>query len=481
MYFYFIKKLRHSFTYLSFSFLSLLNVLAAYQENYWPIFVENTHETIDEKKRLNFLGPFAEEAHFCSNKSYGTVRPFWIQFSDDNLGTKDTHILYPLINVRESPELERWNFLNILEWSRVCVGERNVDQYVRILPLYVLRRTGNPETSYEGLFPLGGSIRNFWGVCATWSWFPFYVRIDRGDVSRHGLLFPFIRWQEGPGAGGGALWPIVGYFYKENSYRSSYFLWPLIYRQEEDLDQPIPSIKYGFLPFYAYHNSKDKCSQAVLWPFFKHIESYKPRYTEFHFPWPLFVQARGENHYINRWVPVYSHSVINDVEKKWFMWPLVRQKTWKESNLRIDQQQFCFFLIWTQRQYRADCPSAPVAQKTHLWPVYSYWDNASGQKQFQLFSPFEPLFPTNRVVQRLYTPIFALYRFRQDMPGYTRHSFLFDLVSLERTPERSQFNLAFLFDVECCPNYSRVQILKGLLGIEKKNGKKALRFFWLTI
>jgi len=481
MLFHLIKKTYPLLYFLIIFFLSILAPTYAYQENFWPFFVENTYEIINERKRLNFLGPFLEEAYCCDNKSYATLRPFWIQFSDNKQRTKDTHVLYPLINVHESPELERWNILNLIEWSRICVDGKNVDQHVRILPFYVLRRTGNPDTSYEGLFPLGGSIRNFWGINATWAWFPFYIRIDRGDVMRHGLFWPFIRWQEGPCAGGAALWPLMGHFYKTGSYRSSYFLWPFIYRNEEDLDKPAPSLKHGFLPFYAYHCSKNKQSTTALWPFFKHIESYHPPYQEYHFPWPFFVQARGENRYINRWAPVYSHSVINDVQKEWFMWPLIRHKTWKESGLCIDQQQFFFFLLWTQRQYHPDCPSGPFSQKTHLWPLYSYWDNACGQKQFQLFSPLEALFPTNRIVQKLYTPLFAIYRFCQDVPGYTRHSFLFDFISIENTPYRSQFTLAFLFDAECCADYSRFQILKGLLGIEKKNGKKSLRILWLTI
>jgi len=86
-------------------------------------------------------------------------------------------------------------------------------------------------------------------------------------------------------------------------------------------------------------------------------------------------------------------------------------------------------------------PAAAPAYKRHFWPLLSVWDNGAGQRQTQLLSPFEVFFPNNDPIRQLYTPLFALYRYRQLAPGNTQHSILWSLISWRHTPDEKEFHL----------------------------------------
>jgi len=146
------------------------------------------------------------------------------------------------------------------------------------------------------------------------------------------------------------------------------------------------------------------------------------------------VQGRGaDGRIINRWAPFYTHSVRpGGDEKKWVLWPLYREANWTEAGLAQTKTQFLYFLYWDLEQRDPRRPAAASARKTHLWPLFSAWDNGAGRRQVQLLSPFEVFYPHDAQVRILWSPLFSLYRFDRRSPEAVRTSFLFNCVTYRR-------------------------------------------------
>lgn len=409
-------------------------------------------------------------------------KPFFYGIYSSTPEYTETHFLYPLLKHKQSPEYELWNFLNLIQYkhSHDCFG--GSCKKFDIVPLLSLRYHDNPHCFSGAIFPLGGKIYNYFGYDSIkWIGFPLYLNQTKGDISRTSLPWPFIRWQRGPNAGGQGFWPLAGHFWEKGKYDNTYFLWPLGYHNTDYLHDNTIQIKKGFLPLFALESAPNKQSTSIAWPLFKKISQTNPTYNEIQYLWPFIIQGKGEDKYINHWMPLYSHSINKGIEKKVFLWPLIQRKSWKEKSLLIDQQQLLYFLIWSQRQYRADSPDKLFAQKTHFWPLYSYWDNGEGRKQFQMFSPLEVFFPCNTIIREVYSPLFSVFRYNRESCGQIEQSLLFNIIKSEHGPKGEQFSIGPIFNFESRKGIARVEILKGLLGYQKINGKKSLRFLWLTL
>lgn len=463
-------------------FSSLFLFIYGKHYNFWPI-VKEVDPWDGVSTKVNFFGPIFEQTYRFNEYHHTAFRPLCYSYKDQMGYNKEDYFLYPFFTYRCTPGKKSWSMFNFIHGS--CYW----DEYGRVeenasmaFPFFFLKRAPECKRSYFGVFPFFGRVNNLFSATSVqWIGFPLYFAVERGDTIRHGLPWPFIRWQSGPGAHGGAFWPLFGHYYKDNVYDYKYIFWPFIYKNLDQYEKPIPRLRKGFLPFFAYESSSRKEVKTYIWPFFNFIERRDKYYVEKQFPWPFFVQARGEDTYINRWAPFYTHSIRQGVDKKWLMWPMLKVKRWEEEECFIKQEQFLYFIFWRQTQYCKHELGVPPAKKVHLWPLISYWDNGAGRKQFQMFSPFEVFFPANQVIRKKYSPLFAFLKYEKMDNGYYKHSFLFDVVKSEKGPRGSQFSIAWLFDVEDSCERKGFEFLKGILGFWKKNGKKSLKILWLSL
>jgi hypothetical protein len=125
--------------------------------------------------------------------------------------------------------------------------------------------------------------------------------------------------------------------------------------------------------------------------------------------------------------------------------------------------------------------AAAPAEKVHIWPLLSAWDNGAGRRQYQFPSPFEALFPNNETVRQNWTPLFALYRYDQRAPGDIRASLFWDAITWTRDDARSRsaFHLGPLLSVQTDSRQQRIALGNGLVGLSRAAGTRAWRFFWL--
>jgi hypothetical protein len=423
------------------------------------------------------FGPFFEKRYNPQTQEYaGTLRPFMCGFTNEKDHTAEYHFLYPLYNRRYTEHTCQWDILGVIRGGD---SDRNAHSFM-IFPFFFYKKIGDNPPSACGIFPLAGKIDGvLWYNQIEWSAWPLYFRLQKGEESRIGMPWPFIQWSEGPECSGWAFWPFVGAFKKEGEYYHRWGFWPLVYDYQDDLYKAIPRHRWGFLPFYCGETWEGGQSMTWIWPFFGTTHQTLPHeYHEQRIFWPLLVQGRGEVDYVNRWAPLYTYSNHEGHQKQWIMWPLIKTQKWQEEGLDITRGQFLYVLIWSERQRPINNPNGPMAEKTHVWPLYSHWNNGSGIEQLQILSPLAVFFPHNPTVNFVYNPLFALYRYSRDDKGNTRHSLLFNLFIYEEQPDSKRVAIGPI-EWQDQPEESHFEILSGLFGFHSKNGKKTLELLWV--
>jgi hypothetical protein len=457
--------------------LSLGLVLPARaEENAWPFLVKRS-DVAGTVESWESLGPL-----LFQQRNGSEVRGFRPLFMTTRTGDVTTgNFLYPFFTWRYEPGYRTFSFFKLVNFRSDSPSAAETDRHFDIWPVYFSRSVADdPAGNYHAVFPLGGTIKNRFGRDRiNFVLFPLYGQTLKNGKQTTNAPWPFLSFIGGEGYHGFEFWPLFGRQGRAHDYERQFYIWPLFYKSVTHLDEPVPEVKVGVLPFYSRDTGPGYISETYGWPFFGYSDRTVPyRYHETRYFWPLFVQGHGDQREVNRWAPFYTHSNIKGYDKTWFLWPLVRHAQWDDTpnNLVQEKNQFLFFVYWSLEQRSLTNPAAAPARKTHLWPLYSSWSNGAGRRQVQALSPFEVFFPNNREVRQLWTPLFALYRYDAEPELGVRHSFLWNAITYRRGAAGKEFHLGPLFSVEAGADRRRVALGNGLLGFQRKPGA-GWRFF----
>lgn len=451
-------------------FSLLLALPARAEENVWPFFVKRSDPSVPAES-TEYLGPLVFQ-HVNGTRTQG-VRPLFMTTRTGEV--TEGNFIYPFFTWRHEPGYRFFSFFQLVNFRSDTNAEAESDNRFDIWPFYFSRNsTDNPAGNYRAFFPLGGTIKNRFGKeRINFVLFPLYGQTLKNGKLTTNAPWPFLSFIGGEGYHGFEFWPLFGRQGRANDYERQFYLWPLFYKSETHLDDPVPEVKLGALPFYARDTGPGYISETYVWPFFGYADRTIPyQYHERRYFWPLFVQGHGDRREVNRWAPFYTHSNIKGYDKTWYLWPVYRHVQWDDDDNGIQQEknQVLFFFYWSLQQRSLTNPAAAPAHKTHLWPLFSSWDNGAGRKQVQALSPFEVFFPNNRVVRQLWTPLFSLYRYERQPELGVRHSFLWNAVTYRRTNEDKEFHLGPLFSVEADSSRRRIALGSGLIGLQRKAG-----------
>jgi hypothetical protein len=451
---------------------------AEVERNAWPVVVKTVDGTTTQ---WSGAGPFLFGKPAEDGARVGGFRPVWIQQTNAQGEFRAGYLLYPLFSYHVDENTYQWNFFELIRRTGRRAGApapRSIFEAggdFEIWPFWFSRQTGDPALSYRGLFPVAGTLKNKLGFArATWFAFPLYTQTEKRGVVTTSVPWPIVRITGGAGHGFG-IWPLFEARERPGVWKQRYFLWPLGYNNTtypapEAAPGTPPTRDIGALPFYARRTAPGYIDESYLWPFFGYTRRTLPKpYHETRYLWPLLVQGRGDTRYVNRWGPAYTHSIVNGYDKTWYLWPLVRRAEWSDRGLVMTKTQLLYFLYWSERQRSATRPNAPAATLTHVWPLYSSWDNGAGRRQFQLFSPLEVFFPGNEKVRAAWSPLFALARREQTAPGEVRTSLLWNAVTWRRDDARQahEFHLGPIFSVTREAGAKRIAIGNGVVAFRR--------------
>lgn len=466
------------------------------EHNRWPVSIHQANAVARGVNAWSGAGPFLfrkANANEAGDTASG-FRPFWVQLNQVDGRFRAAYVLYPIFSYSVTEDSYKWSVFELVRrWDRRATAAAPDSEYAQrgefeIFPLWFSRESGDPALSYRALFPIHGTIKNkLFFERLSWTLFPLFVQNEkRGAITTY-APWPVVRVSHGATRGWG-IWPLFNYVDRPGVSRLETYLWPLGYRslRQPHPDDPPgtpPKREVGFLPFYALSTGPGYINEDWGWPFFGYTHRTSPllRYDERRYFWPLFVQGRGEQRHLNRWAPFYTHSVSKGVDKRWFMWPLLRYAEWTDRDVARERTQLLFFVYWNEVQKRAGATTnASQAELTHVWPLVSHWSNGAGKTQWQFPSPLEVFFAGNEPVRHAWSPLFALARHEQRAPGEARTSILWDAITFERfaAGRRSEFHLGPVLSVARAPEEQRIAIGNGLFGFTRREGR-GWKLFWL--
>lgn len=461
--------------------------------NAWPFLVAKRAAPAENLNLWSVAGPlvFAEQAAGPEGGTVTGIRPFWVQTKDAQGALRSAQFLYPLFTYAQDDATYKWSLFDLIQRQDRRAGtpppeaEFDPRREFEIFPFWFERDFADPAKNYRALFPIHGTLREkLWFERVSWTLFPFFVQNERhGAITTH-TPWPFVRVTRGAAQGWG-IWPLFNTVTRPGESSATYYLWPLIYdlsRQPTPDDPPGTPARHdtGVLPFYARSTGPGYVDESYVWPLFGYTERDSPRrYSERRYLWPLFMQAQSDERYVNRWAPFYSHSIVKGYDKQWFAWPLLRYARWTEEGVERTRSQLLYFLYWHEQQRVAGRRQSPTAELTHVWPVFSNWDNGAGRRQWQFFSPLEVFFPFNPKVRQVWSPLFALARHDERPSGDSRTSLLWNAVTWEkRTAEDHQeFHLGPLLGITRTGAEKRVALGSGLFGFQRA-ADGSWRTFW---
>lgn len=441
--------------------------------NWWP------GPVIDERpaensRNLTALGPFFAQKESEALDVF-SIRPLFTRFEyHDGREAESSHLLYPLFNHYSSTGRSQWSLLNLIRNTERSDGFHRFQAW----PFLFWNDSPQDEQDYFALWPLGGSLKNFFGrERVDFALWPLYIRTERRGEIRYSTPWPFVQTLHGE-ASGFALWPLYGHFERPGVYERRFALWPLYYDVKTGLSSRQPYHRFGALPFYARETAAGMKSETFLWPFFgyTHESDPRPAYDEIRYFYPFLVQGRGEERHVNRWMPFYTHERSGEREKWWYLWPLLKHEELEVGPITRHRSQFLYFLFRDEVQV-AD--NGFRARRQNLWPFYSYWQDGHGRRQLQALDLFSVFFPGNRKVQENWNPLFAIYRY-DEHPGKVRQSFLWSLIIHESSPSDNRLVIGPLFEQEASAEGSRWSVLKGLVGRDRAGEDKRWRILWHT-
>lgn len=442
----------------------------AEEDNLWPLYVKKTDSVAGRPDQINSLGPFISETGRDGMRIV-SLRPFYTSFENLENGNRSSYLLYPLIHWRDRGEVNDRGGFRLVQSLDYDSTENS---YTQVFPFYFHNKTGDPERDYLALWPFAGTVKNkLWRDEIKFVAWPLYVRTVRDDEIRTHTPYPFIQNLSGPKSSGFGFWPFYGHFEREGDYDKTYALWPFYYNEYHNLDEETPYQRLGVLPFYTRETAAGLKSETFAWPFFGYTREEAPRkeYWENRYFWPFFVQADGEKRTVNRWMPFYTHETKQNVDKRWYMWPLLKRKTFQEPGYIRDRTSILYFLYREEKRIYSDA----TAMKSTLWPLYGYYDSGTGHKQLQVLDPLTSFFPRNEKVRENWTPLFTLYRY-DERSGNRRHSLLWDFIVWEKDETGTLgFYLGPLFQWEAGGDW---ELLRGLMRRTTEDGGKRTRFFW---
>ena len=461
------------------------------EHNVWPFFVGHT-DPAGRTESWNAGGPLLFSRPAPEGGTQSGLRPLWVQTTGPRGDFRSALFLYPVFSYSAADETYRWSVLNLINRSgrRASAPAPQSDlersEGFDFWPFWFSRDTGDPATSYHALFPIAGTMKHRLGFDRlSWVAWPLYFQSDKRGAVTTATPWPFVRVTRGA-ASGLALWPQFGWQDRPGVSRQEFYLWPLGYNNTTqpaaDAPDGTPPVReYAALPFYAHASGPGYRGETFLWPFFGYTDRTAPeRYHEARYLWPLLVQGRGENHYVNRWAPLYTHSNIGGYDKTWIAWPLLKQLRWTADGVAETKKQLLYFLYWSRVQRSPTNPNLPAASIMHVWPLVSVWDNGAGRRQWQFPSPLEVFFPGNEKVRAAWSPLVSLVRFDQRAPGDVRTSVLWDGITWERhdAEHREEFHLGPVFSVETSAGERRIAFGNGLVAL-RHTPAAGWRLFWL--
>jgi hypothetical protein len=422
--------------------------------------------TMETGERTEILGPFFSFEKTETENGW-TFSPLVNFRKNPGVEGKFLDIVYPIITHDQYGKEYRFQIFQIFSFAggQTEKGETNVmKKRFTLFPLYFQQRSPKKEDNYTALFPIYGTLRNrVLRDYVHFIAFPIYVRTDKRQVRTDNYLLPFFHVRSGPGLKGWQAWPLVGAERKEVTtqtntveelvtvpgHKKFFALWPFFFNNHLGLGSTNQEDQLLVLPFYAALRSPARDTTAYGFPLgYMQIENRELKYIEKGAPWPFVVWARGEGKHVNRIWPIYSRAKTPTHRSDFIAWPLYKYNRVTVDPLDRERTRILFFLY--SRTIERNTAAKTARKRNEFWPLYSATQDHNGNQRFQALALLEPLLPGNQTIERLYSPIWSVWRSEQNpKTGASSQSLLWNLYRRDETKTTKKVTALFgLFKYE---------------------------------
>lgn len=415
-------------------------------------------------------------ADFNLTLQYGNateaVGPIW--------GTRDTDgthswRLSPILSGESEPQLERteweclypclsydrfgteWKlqFLQMLSFSGGSTLDGDIKQRQTLFPFFFRQHSAGGTNDYLAIAPLFGHLRNrLFRDEVRFALFPLWLQTRKRDVTTDNLVAPFFHRRRGGGVSGWQFWPVFGTETKVPTLRTNvideaelvpghrrhFFAWPFVLLDRNGLGGPNPTTNVFFFPTHLRTRSPEM--DHTWWLFFSHRNHRARQFEEWAYPWPFLGHARGPGKHANRIWPLWGSATNASQQSDFIAWPFYTHKGVTSPTFNRQRHRFLYFAY--SDLIEEDRANRTALRRRDLWPLLAWRRDHANRERLQLLAPLEGIFPHNKSIERLYSPLWSVWRSESDPTTRSRsQSFLWNLWRHESRADSSRSSVLF--------------------------------------
>jgi hypothetical protein len=407
-----------------------------------------------------------------------TLAPLFNWNAEPTVDNVSWDFVYPVVTYDRYGGEYRFQFFQMLSFSGGRTQEQAQGRGFSLIPFFWYRHSAeDPSLNYAAVWPFYGTMqkRLFRDETKFVLW-PAYVQTRRRDVVTDNYLVPFVHTRQGDGLKGWQVWPFYGTEHKDITTRTNGFgdtevvpgydqrfvLWPFYSAADLAIGSTNPVTQRVLLPFYSLQYSPAKDRQMYGWPFgVSLVQDRETGYRQTSVLFPFLTFAHGPGKQATRLWPLYGTTRFQESQSVFAAWPLYYHKDILRDPLERHTTRVAFF-VYTDIETR-NRKTGKTGHRTDLWPLFIARRDLEGNERFQMLALLEPIIPENKSVQRLYSPLWALWR-AENNPG---------------TGVRTQSLLWNLYRHESRPQSKKCSLLFGLIQYHSTPEGKRWRFLYL--
>lgn len=457
--------------------------------------------TLEAGRRTEVLGPFFYQQN-CESDDSVAVPPLF-SYTEYPTEAVEFDVLYPLLTYDRFGGEYRWQLMQLLSFSGGQDQEEVPRKRFTVFPFYFQQRSPDTNLNYTAVFPFYGHLKQrifrseidfvLWPIyvktvrrksVSALPDDPFvavpyrYFQAMRGDITTYNYLYPFFHLRYGNGLKGWQFWPLYGRERKEVTtstnvwgdlettpgHDKTFVFWPFFADQKREVGTSNELRQQFLLPFYSFLRSPGRDSTSYLWPLGLTLTDDRDRrYHEVDAPWPFIVFARGEGKTTSRVWPIFSRASNTNLESNTYLWPLYKYNRLQSAPLDRERTRIIWFLYSVVNEKNTETGRA--RGRTDLWPLFAHRRDFDGSSRLQVLALLEPILPTNKSIQRNWSPLWSLWRSENNATnGAASQSLLWNLYRRDTTATTKKCSLLF-----------------GLFQYSSEPGRKRWRLFYVPL
>lgn len=364
-------------------------------------------------------------------------------------------VLFPLSTYDRFGTEWQVQVLQMLRWSGGATVDGDVKRRRTLFPLYFEQRSASGTNDYLAVIPLYGRVRNrLFRDEVKFVLPPLYVEsTKRGMVTRN-VLFPVFHVRSGAGTRGWQAWPLVGAQSKAPTIRTNaldeaevvpghtlkFAAWPFLLSEKAGLGGPNPTTNLFAFPWHLRTRSPEM--DHTWWMGFSHRTNRAARYEEWAYPWPFLGHARGPGRHSNRVFPFWGKATNATQQSDFVLWPVYTHRRLQSGTL--DRERFRILFMGYASTREEDTATGRALRSRALWPLFTWRQQRDGKTRLQVLAPVEPAMPGNKSIERLYSPLWSVWRSESDPGrGKASQSLLWNLWRRERAGAETRASALF--------------------------------------